>query len=91
VLVAVIAHDLRSPIAAIGLSLDQALRHTADPNATVAVSASVLQRMRRSARQLGAMVGDLSTVLEDCSVCQTCTAGKCAAPAPTDACLRAGY
>jgi signal transduction histidine kinase len=58
-LVAVIAHDLRSPIAAISLSLDQALRHASDPAANVGVPASTLERMRRSARQLGAMVGDL--------------------------------
>jgi hypothetical protein len=32
-----------------------------------------------------------ATVLTDCAVCQTCTAGKCAAPAPTDMCLVAGY
>jgi hypothetical protein len=32
-----------------------------------------------------------ATVLEDCAVCQTCTAGKCVAPAPADACLKVGY
>jgi signal transduction histidine kinase len=58
-LVAVIAHDLRSPIGAIGLSLDKALQHVQDPNATVAVPATVLQRMQRSVRQLREMVGDL--------------------------------
>ena len=32
-----------------------------------------------------------ATVLNDCAVCQSCSAGKCVAPAATDACLAAGY
>jgi hypothetical protein len=33
----------------------------------------------------------VATVLNDCAVCQTCTAGKCTPPAPGDPCLTAGY
>jgi signal transduction histidine kinase len=58
-LVAVIAHDLRSPIAAIQLSLESALRSRTDEETDVLVPAQTLERADRSARRLGGMVSQL--------------------------------
>ncbi len=57
--VAVITHDLRSPIATICLGLQAALRHCAGPKDVVQVSATSIERMHRSAQRLGEMVGEL--------------------------------
>jgi signal transduction histidine kinase len=58
-LVAVIAHDLRSPIAAISLSLQNVLRNRTDGEEVVQVPAAAIERSLRSARRLGEMVGEL--------------------------------
>jgi signal transduction histidine kinase len=59
-LIAVIAHDLRNPIAAIALSTDQALRRSPGADdGRVAVSVGALQRIRHNAGQLGDMVSAL--------------------------------
>ena len=57
--VAVITHDLRSPIAAISLGLQAALRRRAGQEDVVQVPATSLERMYRSAQRLGGMVGEL--------------------------------
>jgi signal transduction histidine kinase len=58
--VAVITHDLRSPIATISLGLQSALRHrTGRPGDVVQVPSLSLERMYRSAQRLGEMVGEL--------------------------------
>jgi signal transduction histidine kinase len=58
-LVAVIAHDLRSPIAGIAFSIEHAMRRAPDPEGGVVVPAIVLQRVLRSARHLADLVGEL--------------------------------
>jgi len=58
-LVAVIAHDLRSPIAAISLSLENALQHRRGGEDVVQVPAAALERSLRSTKRLGEMVGQL--------------------------------
>jgi PAS domain S-box-containing protein len=56
---AVIAHDLRSPIAAISLSLEHALRKRVGAEEVVEVPAAALERMSQSARRLARMAEDL--------------------------------
>ena len=58
-LVAVTAHDLRNPIAAMSLSLRQACLRTPDSEGCIAVPTEVLERMGRTAKRLGDMVGEL--------------------------------
>jgi signal transduction histidine kinase len=57
-LVAIITHDLRSPIAAILLSAEQALRRPAGPDG-VTVPSEELHRITRSAQRLGHMASEL--------------------------------
>ena len=57
--VAVITHDLRSPIAAIRYGLHAALRNRTVAQDTAVVSTTSLERMYRSAQRLGDMVCEL--------------------------------
>jgi K+-sensing histidine kinase KdpD len=56
---AVVAHDLRNPIASLSLSLDAALRKRVGTEDVVQVPVAVLERMSRSAQRLDEMVGEL--------------------------------
>lgn len=54
---AIVAHDLRNPISAIGLQLDGLVRSARNGDATVPVE--TLRRLRKSAGRLAEMVNDL--------------------------------
>jgi signal transduction histidine kinase len=56
---AVIAHDLRSPINAISLSLQSALRRRVGADDAVQLPAESLDRMSRTAKRIDDMVGEL--------------------------------
>ncbi|HEX5061710.1 MAG TPA: PAS domain-containing sensor histidine kinase [Kofleriaceae bacterium] len=58
-IVAVIAHDLRSPIAAIKLSIESAAQDWVPGEAHVRVPAKTLTRVEHSAERLGLMVDEL--------------------------------
>jgi K+-sensing histidine kinase KdpD len=56
---AVITHDLRTPITTIGLGLQSVLQRRQAHDGVVAVPESTLERMRRAATRLGDMVNEL--------------------------------